>query len=208
MELLTCPACGCSVQVADVVLGRRVRCFACRHSFLAAEAPSPPSVRRETLPLPPTARPTRREDEDILREERGPLCPGCEQCITWTDQVCPYCGEELEPEDSFRPGRRRLSDRFRRDYEPHRGALILGLGNFSMIVSGLSLCTLGLGAIISVPVGLAAWLMANRDLERMGDGRMDPRGRSQTKTGRTGAVTGVILGLLFAAFYAVIYLAG
>ncbi len=207
MELLTCPACGCSVQVADVVLGRRVRCFACRHSFRAEAAPSPPPTdRRETLPLSPPALPPR-TDKDASDKD-GPFCPGCGRRITWTDLDCPYCGEELEPEDGPRPRWRRLDDLVRRDYEPHRGALILTLGNLSMIVGGLSLCTFGIGAAVSVPLGILTWLMANRDLERMGDGRMDPLGRSQTQTGRTGAVAGIILGLIFAAFYALVYLAG
>jgi Na+/proline symporter len=96
----------------------------------------------------------------------------------------------------------------RRDYEPHRGPLILSLGNISMIVGGLSLCFLGIGAVLSVPLGILTWLMANRDLELMREGRMDPRGKSQTETGRTGAVAGVILGVIFAAFYALLYLAG
>jgi hypothetical protein len=86
--------------------------------------------------------------------------------------------------------------------------LILSLGNLSMIVGGLSLCSFGFGAVLSVPVGIAAWLMANRDLERMSDGLMDPLGRSQTQTGRTGAIAGVILGLIFGSFYALVYLAG
>jgi hypothetical protein len=122
--------------------------------------------------------------------------------------VCPHCGEELEPEDgSWSEGRRR-ADLVRRDYEPHHGTLILVLGNISMIVGGLSMCSLGFGALVSVPLGIAAWLLANRDLERMRQGYMDPCGKSQTQTGRTSAVAGVILGLIFAGFYALIYLAG
>jgi hypothetical protein len=77
-----------------------------------------------------------------------------------------------------------------------------------MFIGGLALCTFGLGAAVSVPIGILAWLMANRDLERMRDGRMDPRGKCQTQTGRTAAATGVILGGIFAAFYALVYLAG
>jgi hypothetical protein len=38
-------------------------------------------------------------------------------------------------------------------------------------------------------------------------GRMDPAGKAQTETGRTGAVVGIVLGLIFAAFYALVYLA-
>jgi hypothetical protein len=100
-----------------------------------------------------------------------------------------------------------MSDLVRRDYEPHRGPLILSLGNLSMIGGGLSLCLFGTGAILSIPIGIAVWLMANRDLEYMRAGRMDPAGKAQTETGRTAAVAGVILGLIFAAFYALVYLA-
>lgn len=209
MELLTCPACGCSVQVADVLLGRRVRCFACRHSFIATPASSPPpSSPRQASSLPlPAPQPTG-DDEDARLDERGPFCPGCGRRITWGDLVCPYCNEELEPEDGPRPNGRRAANRIRRDYEPHRGSLILSLGNVSMIVGGLSLCSFGFGAVVSIPLGVLAWLMANRDLERMRDGFMDPRGKAKTETGRTGAVVGVILGSIFAAFYALVYLAG
>ena len=76
-----------------------------------------------------------------------------------------------------------------------------------MIGGGLSLCLFGTGAILSIPIGIAVWLMANRDLEYMRAGRMDPAGKAQTETGRTAAVAGVILGLIFAAFYALVYLA-
>jgi hypothetical protein len=217
MELLTCPSCGCSVQMADALLGRRVRCFACKHSFLAtAERIAPP--RRREMPDSPSGRlrdpasriavPHDDEQEDFDSGERGPFCPGCGRRIAWRDLSCPYCGEELEPEDETWAERRQVLDRICRDQEPHRGALILSLGNVSMIVGGLSLCSFGLGAVVSVPLGILAWLMANRDLERMREGRMDPRGKAKTQTGRTGAIAGVILGVIFAAFYALLWLAG
>lgn len=56
-----------------------------------------------------------------------------------------------------------------RTVEPHRGSLILTLG-----VLGLVIC----------PVfGPVAWVMAARDLRRMGNGLMDPGGRRQTRAG-------------------------
>ncbi len=204
MELLTCPACGCRVQVADALLGRPVRCIGCKHSFLAAAEPAaPPSPPRET-----PARPPYPDDAEGSNDERGPFCPGCGRRVTWADLRCPYCGEELEAEDENQRARRRSAESIRRDYERHRGSLILSLGNVSMIVGGLSLCTFGVGAFISVPVGILALLMANRDLERMREGRMDPSGKARTETGRTGAVAGIILGVIFASFYALVYLAG
>ena len=216
MELLTCPSCGCSVQTADALLGRRVRCSACKHCFLATAERIAPPQRRET-PGSSSERlrdPARRlavprdEEEDFDSGEGGPFCPGCGRRIGWRDLSCPFCGEELEAEDEARAARRQAIDRIRRDLEPHRGSLILSLGNVSMIVGGLSLCTFGLGAVVSVPVGILAWLMANHDLERMREGRLDPRGKARTETGRTGAIAGVILGVIFAAFYALLWLAG
>ncbi len=206
MELVHCPACGCSVQVADAVLGKSIRCFGCRRTFVAAASPPPaPSPTREDgdrRPAPLVGRDAGGGSDELAEEEHGPYCPGCGRRISWRDLSCPYCGEELEPEDA-----RRFSAVDIRDYEPHRGPLIQSLGNLSLIVGGLSLCMFGSGALISVPLGILAWAMASRDLERMRDGRMDPRGQAQTETGRTGGIVGIILGLIFASFFAFVYLA-
>ena len=201
MELLICPNCGGSVQAADALLGRRVRCFACQHAFVATPSAVPPR--------PPTPRPPQ-EDRDTPEDsdEQGPFCPGCGRRIRWRDARCPHCGEELELEDAARRGRRADVASLRRDYEPHRAALILSLGNVSMIVGALSLCSFGAGAMISVPLGILAWLMANRDLNEMSEGRMDPRGKRRTETGRIAAIVGIVLGMIFGAFYALLFLAG
>lgn len=205
MYLVTCPACGCSLQVADALLGRRVRCFGCGQPFVATADQPPPPPRREAPPAPHPAGGPRADADELANGERGPFCPGCGRRITWTDLRCPFCGEELEPEDDARW--QRMAELVRRDYEPHRGALIVSLGNVSMIVGGLSLCLFGFGAFVSVPLGILAWLMANRDLKLMREGRMDPRGKAQTETGRTGAIAGIVLGSIFAAFYALLLLA-
>jgi hypothetical protein len=89
---------------------------------------------------------------------------------------------------------------------PHRGKLIGTLGNVSLALGGLSLCTLGLGSLVSVPLGIAVWVMAHNDLEEMRAGRMDPQGRRATETGRTGGILGIVLGLLFGAFFAFVTL--
>jgi hypothetical protein len=206
-ELVTCPVCGCGVQVADALLGRRVHCIGCRRPFIAlAGRPASPPPRPEAPPAPRPPASPRLAWEDPREDERGPFCPGCGRRITWGDLSCPYCGEELEPEDETARWRRRQVELVRRDLEPHRGSLIVSLGNVSMILGGLSLCMFGLGAVVSVPVGVLAWMMANRDLELMRQGRMDPRGKAQTETGRTGAIAGIILGMIFAAFYGFVFL--
>jgi hypothetical protein len=193
--------------MAEALLGQPVRCFACAHRFVATPGP-PPRAGKGPRDLPPLLappwEPRGEDDEDEPAEDRRPFCPGCGRRISWEAVVCRHCGEELEPEDEGRARHHRLINRVRRDCEPHRGRLIAGLGNFSMIVGGLSLCLAGLGAIVSVPVGVAAWVMANHDLDQMRKGAMDPRGKTQTENGRTGAIVGIVLGLLFASFYAMI----
>ncbi len=77
------------------------------------------------------------------------------------------------------------------------------MGNVSLVVGGLSVCLCGLGAILSVPLGIVTWVLANHDLGQMGRGTMDPAGRESTETARTGAILGIVLGVLFACCHAV-----
>jgi hypothetical protein len=199
MELLTCPNCGCRVQATEAILGRPLRCFGCEQMFVAATQ-SPAAPRNPA--------PKRGDDEELeVNGEGGPFCPGCGRRVTWSDLKCRHCGEELEAEDERSTRRENLSF-VRRDCEPHRAALIVTLGNVSAIVGALGLCTFGFAAAISVPLGALAVAMANRDLEKMREGRMDPAGKSPTQTGRVGGVAGILCGLLFAAIFALVYLAG
>jgi hypothetical protein len=80
------------------------------------------------------------------------------------------------------------------------------MGNISMALGGLALCTGGLAALGSIPLGITAWVFAQQDLNQMREGVMDPMGRSDTETGRTGGILGVVLGLIFGVFYVVVYL--
>jgi hypothetical protein len=77
--------------------------------------------------------------------------------------------------------------RVRKAYQqPHRGSTILMLGILSIFVVPLVLGTL-------------AWVMGNADLRAMEDGRMDPRGMSETRTGRTIGAVMVVLNLVIIA---------
>jgi hypothetical protein len=192
--------------MAEALLGRTVRCIACQAAFTAESgAPQPPRPAPPPPPSPlPPRRAAQRQDEDEDEADCQPFCPGCGRRVNWEVSRCPHCGEELEAETDFRR-RLRLGQWVRRDSLPHRGRLIAGLGTFSMVTGGLSLCLLGLGAAVALPAGIAAWVMANRDLELMRCGVMDPAGRTQTENGRVGAIVGVILATLFAAFFAVMF---
>ena len=184
--------------MADALLGRQVRCFSCGHRFVAQPDPAPPPPAVRVPPRPPV--------EEEPGEAPGlPFCPGCGKRIAWEVLRCPYCREELEPEHKPRRPRRGGGAHVRRDSEPHRGKLIATLGNASMFLGGLSLCLFGVGAVVSIPLGIAAWVLANNDLERMREGAMDVAGRAQTEAGRTGAIIGIVLSLLFAGFFALTY---
>jgi hypothetical protein len=76
-----------------------------------------------------------------------------------------------------------------RDYEPHRGPLIKGLGLFSLVGGVLFL---GLPLV----VGPVAWALGSRDLRAIDDGHMDPKGRKQTRTGRWCGIAASVLLLL------------
>jgi hypothetical protein len=62
---------------------------------------------------------------------------------------------------------------------PHRAHLLRILANVSL-ACGLAALVLGAPAVVGLPLGLAVAVLADRDLERMGMGGMDPRGRAET----------------------------
>src|SRR5262249_34050339 len=139
-------------------------------------------------------------DED----RQGPLCPACRRPVGWVVVECPHCGEALEAEGR-RPRRLTGRPRFRLDWEPHRAALLLRLGQVSCVAGALSLCLCGLGAILSVPLGITVWVLVSQDLRRMDGGQMDPGGRGQTWDARTYAILGILLGIAFASVWVAAY---
>ena len=57
---------------------------------------------------------------------------------------------------------------------PHRGTLILVLGIVGLVVGlfgSFCCCIFGIAGCIC---GIIAWVMANKDLRKMAEGRMDP----------------------------------
>jgi len=231
-EFVACPACGCRVQMADSMIGRPVRCINCDHRFTAT---SPAEVEtRRVEPLPPPEPPTppasgRRVpadwtdqpahagrspgrsagegDEDHRPPPTAglPCCPRCGRPVPWNAFRCTNCGQQLEFDGA--PGgfyRRRLPQR--RDAEEHRGSLVSFLGNLTLASGGLALCLAGFPMLVALPLGIATCLMASRDLQKMRSGEMDPDGRNSTESGRTSAVTGMVLSLIFAAGWGLLLL--
>jgi hypothetical protein len=71
-----------------------------------------------------------------------------------------------------------------RDYQPHRGPIILVLGIIA-IVTGLHII-----------LGPIAWIMGNNDLKEIHAGRMDPEGEGMTNIGRILGMVATILGIV------------
>ena len=67
----------------------------------------------------------------------------------------------------------------RRDVAPHRAHLLRSLANVSL-ACGVAALVLGAPAVVGFPLGFAVAVLADRHLERMGNGGMDPRGRAET----------------------------
>jgi hypothetical protein len=64
------------------------------------------------------------------------------------------------------------------------------------VLLGLLSGCLFLPAAVGLPLGLAAWVVAGRDLARMRAGLMDPRGVEETGRAREYAAVGAVLNLL------------
>ncbi len=76
--------------------------------------------------------------------------------------------------------------------KPHRATLILVLGILGLVTS-------------CFPLGIAAWIMGNKDLKEMDAGTMDPSGRSNTNAGRIcGMIATILLILGIVAFIALL----
>jgi hypothetical protein len=176
--IVDCRSCGRKLRVADDLLGRQVKCPTCGEQFTtddAAPAEPPPH-----LDLP--REPSRRDDEKpVFDAEPDKVCPACRRSVPGRALRCPHCTEPLGDEQSVPWDMRQ-----RRDAEPDRSGLILTLGIVSLFVP-----------VVGPILGICAWVMAVRDMERMRRGQMDPRGMSSTQTGMICGIIGTVLeGLL------------
>src|ERR1700680_78724 len=118
-EIVTCPVCGCKVQMPEGMLGRRVRCFGCDERFLATpDSEAPPRLdapaRPRPVSMPATPRPTYPPAADDEAGRGGPYCPGCGQGVPWRAHYCPHCGEEFDDGERERD-RTSTRHRLRRD---------------------------------------------------------------------------------------------
>jgi hypothetical protein len=129
-------------------------------------------------------------------------------------------GPDRQPDaDEDRPWER--PGAVRRDVAPHRGhwfrllrwcnmvALALGVGSIplgfaTVQVAGLAGVAVSwalplLVGVLALALGLPTWLLAARDLARMGAGAMDPAGEADARRARDVGAATTLLGLYWVA---------
>jgi len=207
-NIVECPLCACKLRVPDELQGDQVMCPKCGGTFdsgggsPAPTAPVPPSASAHSAPaatetIPPL---------DLGPRQVVPPVPRLRVQVTMEEQGPPQPARHSPPrplpplDDDRTGGRGRPYDEdddrpwengARRDCEPHRGSLIMTFGILSVVL-GVT-CYL---AIIGLPLGIAAWVMGQRDLRKMRAGVMDPFGRGSTQSGCICGIIGTVLNTL------------
>jgi predicted Zn finger-like uncharacterized protein len=144
--------------------------------------PSPPEPP-PTLPQPPNLEPPLPLLEEPADDRYR--CPTCGNPLPYDATRCSHCGERFGEvrERSPRPWRRR-------DAEPHRGGLILGLGIGSLML--LAFC-----GPVGMALGITAWVLGQGDLRKIAAKQMDPVGYGSTQAGWVCGIIGTALNTLW-----------
>jgi predicted Zn finger-like uncharacterized protein len=202
--IIHCPSCERQLRVPDELLGAKVKCPTCNGTFDATNDAGPAVPPPQPVPRPTervSAEPRREPEPD--RDELSPRprdhadawrpCPHCGEEIRKEAAHCRFCGQDVDDADreDERPWERADRHAVRRDCEPHRGTLILVLGILSIV-----LATMWFLSIVSLPMGIAAWIMGRRDLKKIDAKAMDPEGRGTTQAGYICSIVGTILSVL------------
>jgi predicted Zn finger-like uncharacterized protein len=163
-HVIDCPSCDRKLRVPDELRGQAVQCPTCGTTFTAprdlSEAALLPS-RFSPQEIPPLDQYD--EDYEPPRSSARPPPP-------------PAHGHHDEDSPRW--------SRHGREYVPHRGALILIVGIFSIVMP----CPL-----TGVILGPIAWIMGNTDIQEIRTGQMDPDGEGLVNAGRICGMIGTIL---------------
>jgi hypothetical protein len=201
-NIIDCPRCGRKLRVHEDLSGSDVQCPSCRVVFAPGVGNGPLPFPDEsgtsissdaTIPAAPPPRPSQAVPAGA-RSDPPPAgaatrrCPYCNEDIRCDAERCRFCGEELAHGGGLPPWERGAG---RRDLEPDRGGMILGLGIIGLVCSVT--CFL---SVIGLPLCVTAWVMAQRDLSLMNAYEMDPSGKGNTVAG---LICGII-GTIFSAF--------
>jgi predicted Zn finger-like uncharacterized protein len=188
--IVDCPSCSRKLRVPDDLLGTKVKCPTCGGTFDAVAAPAEGAPPGSEVGPP---------------SERG----------SFPDANRGETAFESPPRPDARAGEAEEDDRpweqphdwhpnLRRDSEPHRGGLILTLGIISIIVAAGSPVLYGCPSIVSLPLGITAWVLGGRDLKKIRANLMDPRGQGNTQAGWICGIVGTCMSLLCVTAFVII----
>jgi hypothetical protein len=156
-QVIRCEKCNHALQVPDSLAGQLVRCPSCQHTFEApATGAEAPPPARREALSSEPAEPDRYREPHRVRRERRE---------SYRDDY-----------DDFR----------RRDYAPHRGAVILTLGILGLVICG--------------PLAIVAWVMGSNDMASIRRREMDPSGEGLTRAGQILGIIGTIFFILNLCF--------
>jgi hypothetical protein len=178
VTLIDCPGCGQRLLLPPVFEEFWVQCPACAKTFVPGQLPPPKPGTGEAALAP-----------------AGP------------EPMTAYPALVADPGDEAEGIGRESFVNLRRDCEPHRGLLISLLGNASLVLGSMAMILCGVPGLLGLPLGVAAWLMGNHDLDLMRRGLMDPDGFTRTRLGRECGILGVVLSAVFLAGYVLFFLA-
>lgn len=171
----------------DELQGTRVQCPSCGSAFDAAGAPpplpaQPPPLPHSEPPASPAGQPPLEIDSNVASDDRQPTGAPRHEPLDKRDDTK---DEPDDHDDDDRPWESRRSF-VRRDCEPHRGGVVLAMGIVSIVLAG----PIGLG------LGIASWIMGQRDLAKIRQRVMDPAGQGTTQAGWICGIIGTILSSL------------
>jgi predicted Zn finger-like uncharacterized protein len=181
-QLVACPECKKHLQVPDELIGKKVQCPECKHTFTAR---SPDEEVQERMSKAPSTPPPSKTAEWDKKSSSA----GKKKKTRGDDDDDDVADDEDDDDDDDRPRRRskrRRSASSRGNYAPHRGGMILAFGLIGLI-GGFVL------PVVPIVFAIIAWVMGNADLAEIRAGRMDPEGEGMTQAGRIMGMIAVIL---------------
>jgi len=202
-QLIACPECKKHLQVPDNLLGKKVQCPECKHTFVATgveteSLPSPSTATTASKPSPPSPPPSSPPSKPAWeKNSKSGSKSGSKRRKDDDDDDYDDRDDDDDDDDDDRPRRRSGRRRSRRlsspsrgySYVPHRGGMILAFGLISLI---------GVLFVPGVPLifGIIAWVMGNSDMAAIRSGGMDPSGEGTTQAGRVMGIISTLLHLL------------
>jgi predicted Zn finger-like uncharacterized protein len=222
--LVTCPACSQQLRVTDALVGKKVRCSACKEIFEAIASPDSalPPDSASNLPLE-QSQPTGPSDAPgpsiklSLDDDETPAssAPPPKPPLRSVPRELPGSldADDRDPRDYDRRERRRNDsdeedrERRRRRYHdddfdvrrrPFHGEPHRGGTVLALGITSLVLTVVcGCLGCVGVVPGAIAWAMGNTDLRKIKQGLMDPEGEGTTRAGFICGIVGTCLSIFW-----------